>query len=43
LGEIIYEKANDEDTHTIVLERSHIDEARKSFPFWQDGDNFLIV
>jgi predicted amidohydrolase len=43
LGEIIYEKANEKDTHTVILERSQLDEVRKSFPFWLDGDNFLIV
>ncbi|MFN5422855.1 MAG: amidohydrolase [bacterium] len=43
LGEVMYEKAHDEDVHTITLERSRLDEVRKNLPFWLDGDNFLIV
>lgn len=43
LGAVMYEKADEEDIHTIALERSHLDEVRKQLPFWSDGDHFLIV
>ena len=43
LGEVIYEKSDLEEIHSSTLERAYLDEVRKNFPFWMDGDNFLIV
>lgn len=43
LGEIIYEKNNEEDIFTYTLEKERIDEARTRFPFWKDADDFIIT
>lgn len=42
LGEILYEKNNEEDIFTYTLEKERIDEARTRFPFWKDADDFII-
>ncbi len=42
LGEILYHKAQEEDIHTVLLEKIKLDEIRKKFPFLQDGDRFSI-
>ena len=41
-GEILYEKKDDEDIFTITLTKSHLEAARKKFPFWKDADKFNI-
>ena len=42
LGEILYQKENDEDIFTITLNKNEIDNVRKTFPFWKDADGFFI-
>ena len=42
LGEIIYQKSNDEDIFTYTLQKEKISETRSQFPFWRDADSFLI-
>ncbi len=42
LGEVLYHKADEEDTFTITLEKEWLEEVRKKFPFWKDGDQFII-
>jgi omega-amidase len=42
LGEKLYDKAHDEDIHTITLEKNSLNEVRQKFPFWKDADVFLI-
>jgi omega-amidase len=42
LGEVLYEKSNDEDIFTITLSREHLQEVRNKFPFLKDADDFLI-
>ena len=42
LGEVLYHKADEEDISTITLERERLEEVRAKFPFWKDGDNFII-
>lgn len=42
-GEVLYHCADKEDIHTMVLEKSRLDEIRKRFGFWKDGDQFLLV
>ncbi len=42
LGEILYHKANEEDIHTIKLDKKHLEEVRNKFPFWRDADLFSI-
>lgn len=43
LGEILYEKQHDEDIFTITLQKERLDEVRSKFPFWKDGDKFMIT
>jgi omega-amidase len=43
LGEILYQKTNEEDIFTITLQKEKVDEVRKNFPFWKDADNFRII
>lgn len=43
LGEILYEKQHDEDIFTITLQKERLDEVRSKFPFWKDGDKFIIT
>jgi predicted amidohydrolase len=42
LGEILYQKAHDEDIFTISLSKEKLEEVRTRLPFWKDGDNFII-
>jgi omega-amidase len=42
LGEYLYHKEYDEDIFTITLDRNHLSDVRKKFPFWKDADVFLI-
>lgn len=42
LGNILYHKEKDEDIHTTLLERTLLEETRSRFPFWKDGDHFLL-
>jgi len=42
LGEVLYHKADDEDTFTITIERERLNEIRTKFPFWKDADHFNI-
>lgn len=42
LGEVLYQKKEDEDIFTITLEKSHLDTVREKFPFWKDADSFKI-
>jgi omega-amidase len=43
LGEILYTKKDEEDIFTIQLDKTHLEEVRKRFPFWKDGDRFEII
>jgi predicted amidohydrolase len=43
LGEVLYQKVNDEDVFTIALDKKYLDEAREKFQFWRDGDKFKIL
>ncbi|HET9057529.1 MAG TPA: nitrilase family protein [Chitinophagaceae bacterium] len=43
LGEILYQKTNEEDIYTITLSKEKLEEARTKFPFWKDGDNFQLL
>ena len=42
LGEVLYQKINDEDIFTITLDKNHLNSIRAKFPFWKDGDLFKI-
>jgi predicted amidohydrolase len=43
LGEILYTRKDEEDIFTIELNKAHLEETRKRFPFWQDADRFIIT
>ncbi len=43
LGEILYHKKDEEDIFTIALDKKHLDDVRKKFPFWRDADRFIIT
>ena len=43
LGEIIYQKAHEEDNFTATLSRDHLQDIRKKFQFWRDADEFNIL
>ena len=43
LGEILFNKKDDEDIFTITLDKDHLQTVRKKFPFWKDGDGFQIT
>ena len=42
LGEIIYQKDEEEDIFTYTLEKEKVEETRNHFPFWKDADEFII-
>ncbi|MGZ8557108.1 MAG: nitrilase-related carbon-nitrogen hydrolase [Chitinophagaceae bacterium] len=42
LGEILYQKKVVEDIFTITLDKDHLQNVRKKFPFWKDADEFQI-
>lgn len=42
LGEIVYHVADEETVHTITLDKDRLTEIREKFPFWKDGDSFII-
>jgi predicted amidohydrolase len=42
LGQVLYYKADDEDTVYMELEKSVVIEAREKFPFGKDYDSFSI-
>ncbi|MGI8637549.1 MAG: nitrilase-related carbon-nitrogen hydrolase, partial [Segetibacter sp.] len=43
LGEVLYHKPNDEDIHTITLQKEELSAIREKMPFWKDADPFLII
>lgn len=43
LGEILYQKADEEDIFTVTLDGAHLVSIREKFPFWKDGDAFKII
>jgi predicted amidohydrolase len=43
MGQVLYYKADDEDTVYMELEKSVVQEAREKFPFGRDADGFTIA
>lgn len=43
LGQVLYHMADEEDVHTLTLQKESLEEARDRFPFWKDADSFSIV
>ena len=42
-GEMLYNKAHEEDTFTFKLEKEKLNELREKFFFWRDADGFKIL
>ena len=42
LGEVLYQKNEQEDIFTITLDKEQLDSVRERFPFWKDADSFRI-
>ena len=43
LGEVLYEKANEEDAFTITLDKESLQNIRNKIPFLKDADDFRIM
>ena len=43
LGEVLYHNKDQEDIHTITIEKEVVETIRKKLPFWKDGDVFKIL
>jgi predicted amidohydrolase len=43
MGEVLYSKANEEDTFTITLPYDEVAEVRSKFQFLKDGDDFVVL
>lgn len=42
LGNLLYHKEEIADIHTATLDKKVLEEIRQKFPFWKDGDHFLL-
>lgn len=43
LGEILYSKSNEEDLHTITIDKEELTSIRNHFPFLKDKDGFALL
>lgn len=43
IGEILYQKAHEQDIFTVELRKDMLEETRLKFPFWKDADIFTII
>ena len=43
MGELLYNKKDEEDIFTIALDKQHLEAVRKKLPFWKDADRFQIT
>lgn len=43
LGEVLYQKAEEEDVFTITLDKNYLESVRQKLPFWRDADQFRIT
>jgi omega-amidase len=43
LGEILYQKKDEEDIFSYSLDKKHLDSVREKFPFWKDADEFKLL
>jgi omega-amidase len=43
MGEVLYQKKDEEDIFTVTLDKDHLNAVRKTFPFWKDADGFIIA
>jgi predicted amidohydrolase len=43
MGEILYQKAHEEDVFTVTLQKEEVETVREKMPFWRDADPFMIM
>ena len=43
MGEVLYQKNDEEDIFTVTLDKDHLNTIREKFPFWRDADEFIIA
>jgi omega-amidase len=43
MGEVLYTKKEEEDIHTIILDKAHLMAIREKLPFLKDADDFMIL
>lgn len=43
MGEVLYNKKDEEDIFTVTLDKDHLNAVREKFPFWRDADYFKIL
>lgn len=43
LGKVLYQKENEEDIFTIILNKEPLEEIREKLPFWREADAFLLL
>jgi omega-amidase len=39
----MYNKMEEEEVYTTLLNKDHLNEVREKFPFWRDADRFRIT
>jgi len=42
LGNILFQKTDEEIIHTLTLEKEPLLKIREELPFWKDGDDFHL-
>ena len=43
LGEVLYQKAHEEDIYTFTLQKEELDKIREKMPFWKDADAYKLL
>ena len=43
MGEVLYTKKEEEDIHTVTLDREHLNSVREKLPFWRDADQLFTA
>ncbi len=43
LGEVLYTKKDEEDVHTVTLDKTHLETIRQKLPFLKDADGFMLL
>ncbi|MBE2229163.1 MAG: amidohydrolase [Chitinophagaceae bacterium] len=43
LGEVLYTRRDEEDIHTLTLDKNHLQTVREKLPFLKDADGFMLL
>jgi predicted amidohydrolase len=43
LGTLLYHKENEEDVHTVTINKHDLLELRERLPFYKDADQFKVI